>query len=235
MLSQSSNTGRRYANADSTCFSGCGSGGSSCQFWQSEPAGGDHLGQVKFILGPEFGRGRQESLAFGIELDRAQLAGPVPATTKVNRSMGRTSRRSVQRAQGRGRSGRDRACRELLAGSAGAARHRPAAKGPPGGGTPRARPARGSGRSDLSARGKWPPRACGAHGLGNSRVNAQEYPRRVSRLEDLAEFIDRSGICVRSRQRAALARAGRRSPARARFPGFGARMKAPPPRTRSIR
>ena len=50
---------------DSASFSAAGLRLQLVPVWQGEPAGGDHLRQVKFVLGPEFGRGRQQPLAAG--------------------------------------------------------------------------------------------------------------------------------------------------------------------------
>ena len=64
-----------YAAADSAAFPGSSLRWQLVPVWQGEPAGGDHLRQVEFILGPEFGIGRQEALASGVELDQPDSAG----------------------------------------------------------------------------------------------------------------------------------------------------------------
>ena len=157
----------------------------------------------------------------------SRLAGPGPATTRVNRARERMSRRSAPRGRGRGRSGRGRACRALLAGSAAAVRPRPAARGPPGGGSPRAHPARGPGRSGRRpvARGLAGGRYARSWGPPGELAGTPEQARPTRGFQrirppgrDLAP----------KRLRAGPARATVRSPAAVRLPGFAANARSPP-------
>ena len=74
VASHRSTAGRRYGRAGSSASArivGTAGPGRLLPGPERQPAGGDHLRQVDRVFRPEFGRGSQEPLAGGFELDQA--------------------------------------------------------------------------------------------------------------------------------------------------------------------
>ena len=78
-----------------------------------------------------------------------------------------------------------------------------------------------------AARGKRLLRPRRAHALGNRRVNPQEHPPGLARLEDFAEFIDQAANSGSDRTRAGPARAAARSPATGSVPRIRSECESP--------